>query len=476
VPYDTLVVITKDDPLFTNLDDSLDDLISRGLLHLSIIPKVDPQSHVSQISTYDLHPIVRRFAYDQLTAPERTGVHVLLVVYFQAVPPPPKVQKLEDLAPIIELYHHMVRAGNLDEAMELFRDRCGNTLYFQFGAYQLIVELIRALFLDGEYKPPHLRKESDQSWVLTALGAAYNSSGQPRQAIVIEQLSKEIDEKRGDKLGIAISLGNLGTRQLPIGALSEAENNLSRKIDICREIADEAHEPDGHRDLGRLLSYKGSWDLSERELDLAWNQSDKQRHLQRQSTIAAYQSIRFLLMAREEEIYNTRNPNNQYRTFAIESANRALDLADRTSKTIYPYPRDYVRAYWLLGAAHLANKELTLADENLSKALNLCRQINSVDAEADILLDIARLRYAQGDFKDAQEKAAEALLITERCGYVLQGADVNLFLAQYALEQEKDNAKSKGYAEEALKLATCDGPPYYYKVAYEEAERFLENL
>jgi len=28
----------------------------------------------------------------------------------------------------------------------------------------------------------------------------------------------------------------------------------------------------------------------------------------------------------------------------------------------------------------------------------------------------------------------------------------------------------------AAKLATCDGPPYYYKVAYEEAERMLEKL
>jgi tetratricopeptide (TPR) repeat protein len=95
---------------------------------------------------------------------------------------------------------------------------------------------------------------------------------------------------------------------------------------------------------------------------------------------------------------------------------------------------------------------LTLAEENLSKALNLCRQINSVDTEADILLDLARLRYAQGDFKDAQEKASEAL------------------------EQEKDKTKAKVYAEEAKKLATCDGPPYYYKVAYEEAERMLEKL
>ena len=95
-----------------------------------------------------------------------------------------------------------------------------------------------------------------------------------------------------------------------------------------------------------------------------------------------------------------------------------------------------------------------------------------------------RLRYAshksggtsQDDLKEALEKASEALVITERSGYVLQGADVNLFLAQYALEQEKDKVKAKEYAESALKLAYCDGPPYYYKVAYEEAVKMLERL
>ena len=138
------------------------------------------------------------------------------------------------------------------------------------------------------------------------------------------------------------------------------------------------------------------------------------------------------------------------------------------------------------------NGDLTLAEENLSKALNLCRQINAVDAEADILLDLARLRYAQGDFKDAQEKASEALVITERSGYVLQGADVNLFLAELALAAKENGEGELGrwvmenggwknaaihHAKEALRLAHCDdGPPYYYKVAYEEAERMLERL
>jgi len=37
--------------------------------------------------------------------------------------------------------------------------------------------------------------------------------------------------------------------------------------------------------------------------------------------------------------------------------------------------------------------------------------------------------------------------------------------------------EAKEYSQSALKLAHCDDdPPYYYKAAYEEAERVLEDL
>jgi tetratricopeptide (TPR) repeat protein len=445
------------------LDKDLHDLVERGLLHFD-----------EKNKKFDLHPIVRRFAYDRFTASQRTNAHVILVAYFEAVPQPQKIETLDDLAPVIELYHHMVKAGKLDEACDLIYDRFANALLYQFGAYQLYAELLRALFLDGEDKLPRLRKESAKRWTLNALGAAYAMSGQPYRSVKLRELQNIICEREGDKKNLAIGLGNMGSQQLVIGALSAAERNLRRQIDLYREIADEGNEPDGHRELGRLLSYKGSWDLSTQELELSWNQSDKQHHIQRQSTIAAYQSLRSLLLARDNPKSSIENLKS-----AIESAQRALELADKWQKITgrsNPNPRDYTRALWLLGAAYCMNNELTLAEETLSKALNLCRQINMVDHEANILLDLARLRFAQGDFKDAQEKASEALVITERSGYVLQGADVNLFLAQYALEQEQDKVKAKEYAKTALKLATCDGPPYYYKVAYEEAERLIVQL
>ncbi len=118
----------------------------------------------------------------------------------------------------------------------------------------------------------------------------------------------------------------------------------------------------------------------------------------------------------------------------------------------------------------------SLAERYLSEALLRCRSIGNVEQESDILLNLARLRRVQARYDEAKSLAEEALTITERCGYVLQGADANLFLAQFASEQEQDQAKAREYAKTALKLATCDGPPYYYKVAYDESERMLERL
>ncbi|MBK9600413.1 MAG: tetratricopeptide repeat protein [Anaerolineales bacterium] len=176
--------------------------------------------------------------------------------YFDAVPKPEKVEKLEDLAPVIELYHHMVRAGNLDEACDLFYDRISKPTYYQFGAYQLQIELLRALFLDGEDKPPRLKKEGDQAWTLNGLANTYSLSGQPRRAVPLFEMQNALREKAGDKKHLAIGLGNVATQQLVIGALSEAERNLRRSIDLCREIEDEFWEAVGHQDWVRC-AYRG---------------------------------------------------------------------------------------------------------------------------------------------------------------------------------------------------------------------------
>jgi tetratricopeptide (TPR) repeat protein len=466
--YNALKTLHGDGKGNVVLDESLKLLESVGLLHWD-----------RKANKYDLHPIVRRFAYDRLTAADRTGAHVRLVNYFEAVPKPEKARKQEDLAPVIELYHHMVRAGKLDEARNLFRERLSpNPLYFQFGAYPLITELLLALFIDGEDKPPRLKDEGAQAWTCNELANAYSLSGQPRRAVPLNLRNVAYDEEHGRKKHLAIGLGNLALRQSVIGALREAEHNLHRQIGMRSDVNDNHIEAVAHAELGRVLVYRGLWNEADDEFGTAIKIFDSVRDIQYIGIVWSYRALRFLLVARDNPRSSIEN-----RKLAIASALRALELAEEAARQSYPTPRDYIRAYWLLGAAHRAHgvwiestTELAKAEENLSKVINICRGNNTVEAEAEILLDLARLRYDQKNYGEAKSLAEEALSITERCGYVLQGADVNLFLAKYALEQEKDKVKAKEYAESALKLAYCDGPPYYYKVAYEEAERLLKKL
>lgn len=451
-----------------DLDKSLLDLRQRGLLQ-----------YAGETQRYDMHPIVRHYAYDHFTDEKRRKeAHVQLAEHFiDAMPVTNRnVKTLEDLAPVIELYHHMVGAGNLDEAWKLFRDRINQSVYYQFGAYQLQLELLRALFPDGENKLPHLKDESVQAWTVNELANTYSMSGQPRRSLPLFLINVNYDEKHGRRTHLAIGLGNVATQQLVIGALIAADRNLRRGIDLCIEIKNMGLEAVTRCYISSTLIYRGLWDDAEQELLKSQKVFDElgTERTNFASVVRAYHAQCFLLLARSGYQSSIENLKS-----SIEYSKHALELADEYARKNSPMPVDYMRAFWLLGAAYQENKDLNKAEVNLSKAIELCRQINMVLYEADILLDLARLRYAQGDFKDAQEKASEALVITERSGYVLQGADVNLFLAELTLTLDPSplgRGKARGYAEEALKLAFCDGPPYYYKVAYEEAERMLEGL
>lgn len=459
VSYDTLKAAAES---ADTLDRDLRDLISRGLLH-----------HEVQEGRFDLHPIVRHYAYDRLAAPERAAAHTRLRDYFAAVPKVAKVTRLEDLAPVIELYHHTVRAGQYTEAEVLYFDRLHKPLYYQLGAYLLIIDLLRTLVPNGENSLPLLDTEDKKAFTLNELANSYSLSGQPRRAVPLwEQVNEIYENKTKNKGHLAIGLGAVASvALLPIGALRAAEANLRRSIALSREIKDEHNEAIGHEDLSRLLACRGEDAELETELATAQHMFEKQNHVQGQGVTWACRAQRELLRLRSVHDSALRNPGS-----ALVAARHALELADETARTVYPVERDYVRAHWLLGAVHRVARQPDEAERHLHEALERCRRINMVDAEADILIDLARLRAATGVPDEAQRLAEEALLITERSGYVLQGADAHLELAKLAAARGNRPLASE-HAQHAKALATCDGPPdYTYKAAYDEATALLQQM
>ena len=78
VAYDALRAVAEQTPgvletpgVLAEFDTDLRDLVARGLLH-----------HDRQTNRYDLHPIVRRYAYDRLGGAERMAAHGQLRDYF----------------------------------------------------------------------------------------------------------------------------------------------------------------------------------------------------------------------------------------------------------------------------------------------------------------------------------------------------------------------------------------------------------
>ncbi|MFQ4138293.1 tetratricopeptide repeat protein [Nodosilinea sp. PGN35] len=440
----------------------LRDLINRGLVQQET--RRTPQG--PQV-WFDLHPIVRRYAYGRMATEARTAAHGQLRDYFATVPGPEHVTTLDDLAPVIELYHHMVRAEQYDEACDLFLERIDEPTY-GLGAYQLQIELLRALFPQGEDQPPQLRNEGSQGQVLNALADNYSLSGQPRVAMPLFESGAVIAARLGNQRNVAVVLGNLAyVVQLPIGAMQAAEANLYRSIELCRIIANEYWEAVERGELGRLLTYRGVWAKAEAELQLSTEYWNKTTNLQGLCIDWAYRSLAGLLRGRAGDTAGA--------GMALAAAERSLELADETARAIHPVERDYVRAHWLLGAAHRVNGDLSASDTHLTDALTRCRTINAVDAEADILLDLARLRAAQDKPAETLSLAQQALAIADRCGYVLQGADINLFLAQHHLAQG-DPAQARPHAQAAHRLATCDGGDHVYRVALDEATALLAQL
>lgn len=431
------------------LDAALRNLQKRGLLFAET--RAAPQ--------YDLHPIVRRYAYDRLAVPDRAAAHTRLRDYFATIESPPKPKTLEDLAPVIDLYHHTVRAGQYVEAFKLFLNRLGN-LDSQFGAYLLQIELLRAFFLDGEDHPPHFADEGYQAWTLNSLANCYHASGQPRLAVMMYEQAIAILEKHNDKQQLTTVLGNLADAQVQIGTLCAAEVNLRRSIALCREIDNEHKAAVGHQKLGHLLAYLGQWEAAEQELAEALKTFVKQGEKESQCVVWNYRALAGLLQLRASP------SRSALAKSAVTSARCALKLVNKHDLG-HPYPRNYVYVYWLLGATLRADGQLAEAEQHLHKALTICRDINMMEVEADILIELGRLATS-----DAEAEQLLAAALRAGYGYVLQEADVHLELARRA-QLRGQQAAVRTHAQAALQLATCDGEPYVYRAAHMEARALL---
>jgi tetratricopeptide (TPR) repeat protein len=438
---------------------ALNELGARGLLQRS--QEATPR--------FDLHPIVRQYAYNRLA--DKQGVHTRLRDYFAAEPMPGTVMSFDELQPVIELYHHTVATGRVDQ--ETSRLPLWEFLFFRSGGYLTAIELLSALFPDGKpftetgtVRVPRLSDERYQAWTHFGLACSYGFSGQPESAILQFQAANSIAGKRGMNLLKGWWLGSLAwLAELPLGQFAKAEHNLRQSIDVLRDWHCHEGEALSRLQLACLLCERGDFSLAIEQLRAAGDVSDESL-----TTFAPFFCAPPTFRARA--------------ALLMGHVGEARDLAARGRRLAQEIgTEDFVQADWLLGWANLAIAEgdreqqipfLEEAERYLTEALKLCRKIDLVLLEPDILLAWARWHRAKGNGEEARKYAEEALAIANRCEYRLCQADIHNFLAQLALDAG-DRATALQHATIGRERAECDGKPHWYKPAVDEAERLLRE-
>ena len=169
-------------------------------------------------------------------------------------------------------------------------------------------------------------------------------------------------------------------------------------------------------------------------------------------------------------------PANSFRSLfsSLDSALQALQASEQHVNELVPGDNretslsegSFIEYYTYLGSAYLSLNSHDAAERTLHTALERCRRISQVSCEAQILIELSKLRTDTGAWNEAQRLAEEALVITEAPAATSSKVQELSFNSQSSRSFEMTQSLAKEHAQKAKKLATCDGPPKYtYKAA-----------
>jgi len=236
------------------LDVAIRDLEDRGLLQVDMNNK----------DSYDLHPVVRGYAYEGLFGDARTHAldAVRNVFESQTATPAERVNDIHDLRRELEIYRALVESGLFDRASKFYQDNLSGILLYQLNAFHDMVALLRPLFADGLDQPPRLTARSAQKAQINSLANAIGYSD-PEAAKRLRALSirLELEDKRASKL--AVDLRNWSLQLRDANQLWSAIRIVQLTLRLTQAADEQRYIADAYRLLLAYYVDAGRWDEAE---------------------------------------------------------------------------------------------------------------------------------------------------------------------------------------------------------------------
>lgn len=376
--------------------------------------------------------------------------------YFEALPAPDQIDKLQDLEPLIELCRHMAAAGDLEEAWWVYWGRLSDHLMNRFASHRQAKELLLPLFTDGLDRPPRLASAASQGTACNELGICFSYAGDPATAMSLREKAADLWTDKTDQ---AIALGNLAANARQTGQLRRAQALAAECLDLWASSS-EFRRAQGHETMAEILMTVGAWDAALLQVNRAAALWPKAR--QEIPWLPATDSLRARLVLAGQG------------GDAVALAESQLRRAEAARLESF-----LIEALVLRAEAGLASewpRPGRATHDAAHSALRRARDGGFVPHECDALVPWALVQGGQGRIADGLADAAAAIALAERCTYRLKLADAHLAAARLHLLADAPD-RALPHARAARAAARCDGPPdHTYRLVWDRSGEVLRHL
>jgi tetratricopeptide (TPR) repeat protein len=209
---------------------------------------------------YRFHPLVRRFAFEQLGAAQEAWQRGFIAFFRQLVMDNDDINDHAKLAVLTAEWRNAVAAA--ETAEELKEWDAVNRVSEYLGGFLLL----RGLWSERERL--NLRalaaaraagNRQNEGGALNNLGVVYDAQGRWAEAEASYQQSLAIKREFGDRVGEGTTLNNLGVVYDAQGRWAEAEASYQQSLAIKREFGDRVGEGITLHCLGNLYTQQKKW-------------------------------------------------------------------------------------------------------------------------------------------------------------------------------------------------------------------------
>jgi tetratricopeptide (TPR) repeat protein len=403
---------------------------------------------------YDLHPIVRGYAYEQMKDDERSTTFRRMHNYFANLPPenPHTVEKLDDLKRSLELYEILMRLGRWDDAMDVYDKYLKYALTYKLATYDKIVELLLPLFPDGLNELPRLSTYRGQNICLTDMATAFSYLGQTDKAMTLRGLKIKLALKQKSFSSMGVGLRTYSS------SLRLDQNKLATSLKtnkLALEVAEISGDVDnvGVTHMYMLSLYR----------DMGWWLEAKD----------AYDQFNALLVARPALQKWQPTADRFYAEMLIFQQQDTTDLLNRIWQDAQKSPeKNQVQIreiYRLRGESALQQGQYSTAAGFFQDTITLGHK--SGISVSGLLGRLAYVRVRENLPDDALKLLHEALT-DDQAGRLhdLYNSAAEVYLAL------GDHQQAAQYATQAYKSAWADGPPFVWWWRLERARQVLEQV